>query len=203
LRALGFRSVPVTVIGDRAVMGFNPNQISEVLQLGLTVAPRDPARTIPLLGRVLEGVQRAIRQMPDEQLDWTAPDRARPMREFAFHIFRMVQTTIQGLNTGLYPPRSDVIGRSYESFQAIADYGGTVIEEYRAWAAQQDMEALRKLPPRGADERSAIERLDLTAGHTIQHLRQLYLVLDNFGIAPKERIQDSEFPSEYVLDILW
>ena len=30
------------------------------------------------------------------------PDRDRPMREFGYHIFRMIQRTIQGVETGVF-----------------------------------------------------------------------------------------------------
>ena len=51
--------------------------------------------------------------------------------------------------------------------------------------------------------RTGAEQLDLIAGHTTQHLRQIYFVLRSFGIDPDDPIDDSEFPPEYVLTILW
>ena len=208
LRALGFRTVPVTVIGDRNILGFNPKQLSEALQLDVTVAPRDAAETIPLLGRALEAVQRAIGQMPDGKLDWTAPDRDRPMREFGYHIFMMVQKAIlqaevRTRDIGKYAAKFDGVGRSYSSFQDIAEYGGSVIEEHQAWATHGGFETLRNLPSSGADEISTEELLDVVTGHTVQHLRQIYFVLEHFGITPQERMEDAEFPPEYVMTILW
>ena len=194
--------MPVTVIADQAIVGFNPNQLADALQLDVKTAPHDPSETVPLLKRLLEAVERAVRQMPDDKLDWAAPDRDRPMREFAYHIFMMVQNTMEEISTGVAPARSDFIGRSYISFQDIADYGRTVIEQYRTWAPKQDVDALRT-PLAKANTRSRAELLDQIAGHTTQHLRQLYSVLENFGITPKGRIQDSELPPEYVLTILW
>ncbi len=184
-------------------MGFNPNQLAEVLQLGLKVLPRDPSETLSLIRLVLEAVERAVRQMPDDKLDWTVPGRDRPMREFAYHIFVRVQNIIEELGTGVAPLRSDLPGRSYTSFYDIADYGRTVIEQYHAWASKQDLDALRMPPFAESNVRSVAERLDLLAGHTIQHMRQLYFVLENFGIMPENRLQDWELPSEYVLTVLW
>ena len=207
LMALGFRTVPVTVVGIQAISGYSPTQLAEALQLSDTVAARDPAQTIPLLGKVLDAVQRAVRQMPDDCLDWTAPDRDRPMREFTYHIFVRVHNIIQGLITNVYPIESDSIGRTYSSFKNIADYGGTVIEEYGTWAQAQNLDDLRKPPPVGSDENqrrliNGAERLDLVTGHTIQHLRQLYWVIENFDITPDSRMHDAEFPPEYVLTII-
>ena len=74
--------MPITVVNDRVINGFNPRQLAEALNLGIKTDPRPPQITVPLLGRVLEAVERAVRQMPDEQLSWKAPDRDRPMNEF-------------------------------------------------------------------------------------------------------------------------
>jgi glutaredoxin-like protein NrdH len=53
LRALGFQSIPVTVISGQAVQGFNPKQFTELLQLGGKTSRRDPSETIPFVERVL------------------------------------------------------------------------------------------------------------------------------------------------------
>ena len=143
--------------------------------------------------------------MPDDKLDYKAPDRDRPMREFAYHIFRMMQRTMTAIETGVFPMEDqatmDLPGRSFNSFQEIADFGGTVIKEYQDWMPKQNAKALNESPGEGL--RSGAEQLDLIAGHTTQHLRQLYFVLESFGITPNERMQDSDFPPEYVLTILW
>ena len=200
---LGFRSVPVTVIADKAIAGFNPDQLVKGLHINVKVVLHDPSETLPLIRRALEAVERVVWQMPDGKLDWTAPDRNRPMSEFTYHIFLMVQNTIEELSAGVASPRSDLNGLSYTSFQDIAQYGRAVIDQYRAWAAKQDLDVLRKPPPAGSDAKSGAERLDLLAGHTVQHLRQLYSVLETFGITPENRIPDGEWPSEYVLATLW
>jgi len=122
-------------------------------------------------------------------------------------MFRMVQRTMRGIDTGVFPLEDpatmDLAGRSYRSFQDIARFGQQVLEEYRAWAAQQDPEQLRRPPEPGSSLRSGAEQLDLIAGHTAQDLRQLYFVLESFGIEPQERLPDSALPPEYVLTILW
>ncbi len=167
--------------------------------------PRDPSETLPLLDRIAVAVERALRQMPDDKLDYRAPDRDRPMREFGYHIFHMIGRTMRGVDTGVFPMEDqatmDLPGRSYESFGQIADYGVEVAAELRAWAAGVDHDSLRQT--RGEGMRTGAEQLDLIAGHTTQHLRQLYFVLRSFDIEPDDPIDDSEFPPEYVLTILW
>jgi len=191
--------VPVTVIAGKGIAGFNPKQLTEALHININVVARYALETIPIIGRALEAVERVVRQMPDEKLGWTMPNRARPMREFTYHIFTVVQNTIEERSSEITSTRSGIKANTFTSFQDIAEYGRSVIEQYRVWAKKQDAATLPGQPPDGADTESRAERLDLLAGHTIQHLRQLYAVLESFGITPANRIPDGEWPPEYVL----
>ena len=194
--------MPVTVIAGRAIQGFNPNEIMEALQSSIKVLPRDPSETISLIERALEAVELALRQMPDEKLDWSIPKRKRPMRAFGLNIFAHALSIIE-VRSSDAPEGPEVSSDSYTSFQDIADHGRTVIEKFRAWASQQDLDALPKPVTVELSRKNDAERLDVVAGQIVHHLRQLYSILENFGITPENRVQDSEWPSEYVLTILW
>jgi hypothetical protein len=200
---LGFLTLPITVIEGRAITGFNPKQLAEALHSATKVILRDPSETLPIIARALEAVERAVRQIPDERLDWSVPGRKRPMRELACHIFMHARSAMSGHGATLPTTASAVDASSYATFKAIADYGHAISEEYRSWASKQDLDALRQLPPAGPNARSGSERLDLAAGQIIQHLRQIYYVLEDSGITPMERVPDSAWPQEYVLTILW
>ncbi len=203
LEALGIRSMPVTVIGDQIIRGFKPKLLSEALKLGLKVTAKDPTETLPLLERALGSVERTIRQMPDDKLDWTLPERDRPMSEFTYHIFKEAEDRSLALERGDHVSSGHEAGRAYKSFQDIADFAAGVVERYKTWASRQDAAALRRLPSGGNDHITPVERLDILTGHTIQHMRQLYWVLENFGITPEHRIPDEELPSEMVLSTLF
>ena len=97
----------------------------------------------------------------------------------------------------------DLPGRSFQSFEEIASFGEDVLRDYRDWTTKQDMEVLKSPPSQGSGLRSGAEQLDLISGHTTQHLRQLYYLLESFGIELENRIQDSELPPEYILTLLW
>jgi hypothetical protein len=212
IQALGLSQL-VTMVGDKVIVGFNVEQLSEALHLG-TKLHLEPSETLPLIERALEAFEQAVRQMPNEKLEWAISKRDRSMRHFTYHVFWRVQLDMEELGGAVAPIRSDAVVRSYASFQDVAAYGKTVIKQYRAWSRQQDFEALNKpLPARSKQKadmptpdhyrnrnipKSGAERLDLLAGHTIQHLRQLYAILENFGITSENRVQDQEWPSAYV-----
>lgn len=170
------------------------------MQKGTRIEGRDPSLTIQLLLKASEAVALAVRQMPNELLNWSVPERNRTMREFTHHIFNHVTMAMADHpnDRGLKQISSEYT--SYRSFKQIADYGETVIEIFRFWAAKQDLNELRKS---SSESKSRAERLDVDTGAVIQHLRQLYFILENFRIEPEPRIPDSEWPSEYALSILW
>ena len=152
-----------------------------------------------MVERALEAVERAVRQMPADKLTWSAPGRARPMNELTYHVFTRVKYAIEEFTTGVPSPRAYDAGRSYTNFQDIADFGRTIIEQYRAWVLQLGSES----PKDEAYTTRKMERLDNLAAHTTQHLRQLYFVLESSGIIPENKLEDAELPPEYVLSILW
>ncbi|MBI4331051.1 MAG: DinB family protein [Chloroflexi bacterium] len=202
-RALGIRSIPATVIGDRVVTGFSPNEIGQLIGLGTKSAVGDPRETVPLIERALAAAIEAVKQMPDGLLEWSIAQRQRPMRELAHHVFAIVSRTVEDLRAGGVPATWDTAAPPGAGFQDIADYGETVLDQVRRWAATANLDSLRAPAPAGANARSGAERLDLLAGHTIHHLRQLYSVLEQHGIAPAKRVPDSGWPAQYVLANLW
>lgn len=124
------------------------------------------------------------------------------MREFTLNIIGHALSIIEDRDIDM-PGAFEVAMSSDASFQDIADYGKSIIGKFHVWALQQDSDALRKPASAKSNARSGAERLDLVAGQIIHHLRQLYSILENFGIPPENRVQDNEWPSEYVLTILW
>lgn len=198
-----FLTLPLTVVRGRAISGFNPRLLTEALHGAAGTAIRDPSETLPIIMRALEAVERAVRQMPAEKLDWHIPGRKRPMRELAYHVFVHARDAMADPSAAVLPSRSAIDPSACATFKTIADHGHRVSDEFRAWASRQDPDALRRLPPVGSEARSGAERLDLAAGQIIQHLRQIYWVLEDSGITPTERAPDSAWPPEYVLATLW
>ena len=139
-----------------------------------------------------------------------SPDQHLSLGEFGFHIFRIAQRTFEegdGISIGLLPLENPISSTSprnaFETFNDIVEFGDFVLHEYRDWVEQNNnIEMLGQTLGKGAGLRSGADQLDIIAGHTTQHLRQLYLVLDKLGITPINKVSDSELPPEYVLTLL-
>jgi hypothetical protein len=130
------------------------------------------------------------------------PKRMKTVRT-SYHIFSHHALNIMEDHGVNLPAEPAGITNSYTSFQNIADYGLTIISQIRAWASQQGSDTLDKVTSVKSNRNSRMERLDLVAGQLVHHLRQLYFILEHFGITPENRVDDSEWPPEYVLTILW
>ena len=90
MHAFGFKTVPVTAVGDRAVQGFNLPALRELVGLsgdaGRTLTPDELLEKYRL---VFNAARRAILQIPEDKLDWLtpAPGYAPTLRQFTWHIF--------------------------------------------------------------------------------------------------------------------
>src|SRR5262249_57490203 len=101
LEPFGVPRVPATIVGGRAVHGWNPKALAELV--GVPYAEHKqltPPELAQRLDLVLAATQRALRQIPREHLGMKAPGRNRTVRQLGFHVFRLsaafVDTREQG-----------------------------------------------------------------------------------------------------------
>jgi hypothetical protein len=190
--------VPVTVLGDEKITGFDLKRLTALTKKGSPL-PLDPKETIPLIAKVLEAVERAARQMPADKFSWSLPQRKRPMGELVYHIFLHARLAMEELETGAATTKLEGIALPYSNFREIADFGKNITAQYNKWAATANPGALSQ----GSNKKTGAEILDLVAGQISHHLRQLYFLLESWGIEPETKLKDSDLPAEYVLKNLW
>lgn len=206
LRSLGLRAVPVTVVGERAVVGFNPQELARLLGL----RPLEPAPTAgspERFRRVLPAAVRAVRQLPDECLPLASPDRGRTLRELAYHIFAYLELVMEAGRTGRLDEeailRYEEGSRPFTSSAALARYGAGVVERFLFW--------LEGLTPRERERPvdayygrvPLSQALDLALGHTAHHLRQLYELLRGMGVEPDRPLTEGDLEGIALPSQLW
>lgn len=204
--ALDIRSTPATVINGKPILGYSPNEVARVLDLGFRVEPSQTLeQMLDLIPRELEACITSFRQMPDQHLDTPTLDGSRTMSMLAPHIIDFIDNTMIRIDTLKWPESNR---RSWKSFQDIADYAEGALARWRAWAPRQTEPKLREVPPEGSvawhysGSGTGYEFLDYIGNHTTHHLRQFYYAMDNLGIPPSDRIPDSWFPQEYIQTIV-
>ncbi|PYM73741.1 MAG: hypothetical protein DME10_08810 [Candidatus Rokuibacteriota bacterium] len=140
LEPFGIPRVPATIVGDRVVHGWNPKALAELVgaryEERTQLAPAELARR---LDAVLVATQRAIRQVPREQLGMKAPGRDRTVRQLGFHVFRVsasfVDTREQGHLSEHWFEESPPVEMA--DGEAIAQHGETVRRRVAAyWSAR-------------------------------------------------------------------
>jgi hypothetical protein len=193
LEPFGVPRVPATIVGDRVVHGWNPKALAELVgaryEERKQLAPAELARR---LDAVLVATQRAIRQVPREQLGMKAPGRDRTIRQLGFHVFRVsasfVDTREQGhLSEHWFeesPPAEMADG------EAIAQHGETVRRRVAAYCARPgwcDGTVSTYYGPQ-----SAHDFMERTTWHAAQHLRQIYWLLDRMGVRPESPLREAD-----------
>jgi glutaredoxin len=206
LRRLGARGLPVVSLGDRFTLCQSFGDVLTFLDLKTRLAdPLPPAELIEKIDLVLGAAVRYTRQFPEAQLRTQFRDRLRTQGATAFHVFRVVEMTLDAADgKGLHVegfrdvPPADWTGKD------IADWGMKVRERAAAWwSRQQQDRALQRKVSTYYGERALHDVLDRTAYHAAQHTRQLMLMLETAGIQPDTPLTSDDLRGLPVPDQVW
>lgn len=194
--------MPATIVGDRAVHGWNPKALAELV--GVPYAGREPLTPAELARRldtVLAATQRAMRQVPREHLEMKAPGRDRTVRQLGFHVFRLSAAFVDTREQGHMPEEwfEEQAPAELADGEAIARYGDTVRRRLAAHCARPgwcDGDVSTYYGPQ-----SAHDFMERTTWHAAQHLRQIYWFLDQMGVRADAPLTDADleglpFPRE-------
>ena len=194
LEPFGVPRVPATIVGDRAVHGWNPKALAELV--GVPYAEREqlsPAELAKRLDMVLAATQRAMRQIPSEHLGMKAPGRDRTVRQLGFHVFRLSAAFVDTREQGHLPEQTFEENAPPEMAdgKAVAAYGDTVrrrLTEYCARPGWCDGTVSTYYGPQ-----STHDFMERTTWHAAQHLRQLYWFLEQMHVRPDSPLTDADF----------
>jgi glutaredoxin len=195
LRALGLTSVPAVVVGDRHLTGWNPSKLAELVGFEHQEASTPPAELLASLRLVLNAAIRAVRQVPDDRWEMKSPDRDRPLRELARHLFHVVEAGVDADVLGVFPAQEWLEAKDVPSLtggERLARYGEAVRAKLDAWYATADAAAFARTIEADVGPRTLAQVLERTRLHAAQHLRQLYAFLDWCGVTPADPVTDED-----------
>ena len=208
LKALGISNVPVTVAGDRVVLGFNQNELARLFDLDQRTekAVADP-QLFATFDKILKAVIRAARQVPPDRSTWKTPDRDRPLKVFCYHILADPTHVLDAISTRRYDGSFKLTyaerAERFRTIEAVAEFG----EESRARLAQAAKrltpEELRRSIDGYAGETDGHQLLHQVLSHTAHHLRQLYAMLRMIGIEPVNPLKERDFEGIPMPKELW
>jgi len=205
LAALGYRAVPVVQAGDRSMVGWNPTRLAALLGVTSfreTAAPAEDL--IRSLEVVLDAALRAVRQVPDDRLTMRSPDRDRPLRQLAHHIFNIVEVGVDADILGRYHVAAlvgDVPAQT--TAERIARYGEMVLAKLTSWYREIDQAAFDRPIYTDDGPRPLALVFERTRGHAAQHLRQVYEFLRWCDIEPDRPLTREDLKGIDLPDALW
>jgi hypothetical protein len=199
LLALGVRNVPVVSRGENFVFGQNLEDVAEFVGLqGTGHKPLAPEELVAKWTRILRIGQALVRQLPSEKLsDRVIPNRERPIRLLAHHVFRIgeafLETAEKGVEYAIQHANVPPPDGTFTTGEEIAQYGEAVVRRIEAWWAQlPDKSCSQKLPTFYGPQ-PMHQVLERSTWHSAQHVRQLtHVIEDRYGISPRERLSSRE-----------
>lgn len=195
LRALGARTVPIVAKGDRYVLAQSLKVVAEFVGLSGDFGPTlTQPELISRLDRILESVQRFVRQLPDSELETKLQNRNRTYRQLGHHVFRIHEAFVDAVAGGhqltyealTAPPPDDL-----RSGEGIAAYGGEVRQKVASWWRSGGNKPT--LVDTYYGQQPLHEVLERTTWHAGQHARQLMSILESLAIRPDQPLTDADF----------
>lgn len=206
LADLGYRSVPVVAVGDRSMSGWNPTRLAELLGLTGFQEQASPAEEmVRSLEVILDGGLRAVRQVPDDRLMMRSPDRDRPLRQLAHHLFNVVEAATDADILGRFDSSWLAAGDvpAHTSAERIARYGEAVLAQLTSWYREIDEAAFEREIETSDGPRRLGLIFERTRSHAAQHLRQLYEFLRWCDIEPDHPLGREQLKGIDLPDAVW
>jgi uncharacterized damage-inducible protein DinB len=208
LQSLGARSVPVVAVGDDFVFAQSLSDVAELLGIDYDSTPElSPDELVDRLDGVLAAAMRLVAQIPAEALGDDVMNRARSYRQLSFHIFEIVEaflerTVKQGVTLELEHLNAD----APDDIQTTADitaHGAAVRARLNAWWTSESDRDCRRIVRTYWGDQPLHHVLERTAWHPAQHVRQLAMLLPEFGITPDRPLTDLDLSGLPLPEKVW
>jgi uncharacterized damage-inducible protein DinB len=196
--------VPAVIVGDRAVHGWNPKGVAELVGMAYEEAEQlSPDELVRRLGKILPAAQRAISQVPPEHLGMKTPGRDRTVHQLGYHIFRVALSYMDAIEQGYLPEAwfGENPPPEMSDTAAIMQYGQTARDRLAAWLQQHETCAGEVDTYYGPQ--TTHDFFERTVWHTAQHLRQFYALLELMDITPVDPLSEEDFQGLPLPENVW
>ena len=179
--------VPAVTVGDRAVHGWNPAGYAALVGVDyrppVKLSPRELAER---LDRVLATTEALVRVIPDARMEWTPPERNRPLADLGYHVFRLSLGFIEGVDRATFPAtvHTETAPADLRTGEAVARYGALVRARLSGWFAGAGGDEFGQIVETYWGPVVAHDLLERTTWHAAQHMRQLYILAARIDVKP-------------------
>lgn len=208
LRALGALKVPVTVLGDKVVVGFDRDELVKLFHLSSSKERRIVGGDFFVtFDKVLEALIRAVRQVPPDRLQWRTPDRDRTLKVFCYHILADPNHALDAIATQRYDGSFKLTyaadSARFENMEEVARFGEGTRARLREASRSLTAQDLDRPIQGYAGQTDGHELLHHVLSHTAHHLRQLYEMLRRIGVEPARPLGAEDFAGIQMPKELW
>jgi hypothetical protein len=197
LQRLGARSIPVLSRGDKFVFAQNIAQVVAFLKLDEKTGPvLSPAQLIERMQRFIDAALVIIPLMPEDRLDQEVPNRPRPYRAVAHHMFRIPEAFVDAAGGAFFSHGlASAVARPEDirSTAGLAAYGSGVREKVAAWWQATPDKSCQETVQTYYGPQKLHEVLERSTWHIAQHDRQWMMLLEMAGIAFERPLGDKDF----------
>ena len=133
--------VPAVIMGDRAVQGWNPKGVAELVGIAYDEdEPLSPEELARRLDKYLVAARRAILQVPSSHLGMKTPGRDRTVHQVGYHIYRVALSYRDTMEQGYLPEEwfGEKTPAGIGAIAAIADYGEGVRKRLAEWLERDE-----------------------------------------------------------------
>ncbi len=202
LAALGLKTLPVSERGGKVVVGYNVKELIAAFGISKAVeAPPDPEWMLEKYRFGFETMKRAVRQIPQDKLDWETPKRKRTLRMLTWHAFERPFVCMSALEKGEYNQKMATRYRTTMDYAAegivtaedICAYGDGIEKKLEEILVGERSRLLGETVPSHMGPVTIHQLLEMALGHTFQHIRQTYEYLKMIGIEPDRPLAPEDY----------
>jgi len=197
LQRIGARSIPVLSRGDKFVFAQNIAQVVAFLKLDEKTGPvLSPAQLIERMQRFIDAALVIIPLMPDFRLHQEVPNRPRPYRAVAHHMFRIPEAFVEAAGGAFFSHGlASAVARPEDiaSTAGLAAYGRGVRDKVAAWWQATADKSCQETVQTYYGPQKLHEVLERSTWHIAQHDRQWMMLLEMAGIAFERPLGDEDF----------
>lgn len=207
LGRFGLKQVPIVIKGERWADGQVLADVAELVGL-----PTLDMKMLPIaelrarLDAVLDGTQRFLAQLPEDQLGTLQPNRPRSYRDLVYHIFNIADAFLEHeAGTPLVHQAYDrVAGPDQQSKAGLSAYGRKVQDGIASWFDAHGSTENWQAPAQVYYGKQTLhEYFERTTWHAGQHSRQLMWALEGLGIAPDRPLGRETFEGLPMPEKVW
>lgn len=187
LMALGIRSVPVLLQGERSTYAQSLDDVAKFVGLARDAKVLPPEVLIDRWLQFLRISRDLFGRLPVDQLETRpVPERARSNRQLGSHIFQIPESLLETVETGIKDSR-DISNANYDHLRSKDDvlaYADSIIARLERWRASVDRSWFTSTVETYYGPQPAMHVLERGTWHSGQHARQLDLVVSTLTGTP-------------------